>query len=246
MLYRMLFLSPIALYIALRIERRTLVTLLIFGATIVTPFYLSYFYAVNLVGASIASLMLYTAPAYVAIASVKLLGERPRRAVFLALGLALSGATLINIDGETHVNVLGITVAFIAAILYALYIIGTKRLLLKGIESKAVALVPYLGSIPILALYAYLIEHHILLDTLAQLAISLYISFIPTGLAYVLYSYGLQSVEASRASILSTVEPVSATILAWLLLGEPITLTKALGGSLILLSAIIVARIQRG
>ncbi len=246
MLYRMLFISPIALYIALRTERRTLVSLLIFGATIVTPFYLSYFYAVNLVGASIAALMLYTAPAYVAVASIKLLGEKPRQSVFLALGLALSGATLINIGGEAHVDALGIAVALAAAILYASYIIGAKKLLLRGIESKAVALVPYLSSVPILALYAYLIEHHILLNTLSQLVVSLYIAFIPTGLAYMLYSYGLQNVEASRASILSTVEPVSATILAWLLLGEPITLTKVLGGSLILLSAIIVARVQRG
>ncbi len=246
MLYRVLFISPIALYIALRTERRSLVPLLVFGAAIVTPFYLSYFYAVKLVGASIAALMLYTAPAYVAVASTKLLGEKPHRATFLALCLALTGAGLINMGSGMRINVLGIAVAFMTAILYASYIIGAKKLLLIGIESKAVALVPYLSSVPILALYAFLIEHHVLLDTLTQLAVSLYISFVPTGLAYALYSYGLQTVEASRASILSTVEPVSATVLAWLLLGEPITPAKALGGSLILLSAMIVARVQRG
>jgi len=242
MLYRMLFLLPAILYLLPKAKRDNIIPLLVFGALIVTPFYLIYFYAVKFVGASTAALILYTAPAYVAVMSAALLSESITSRTIIALILALSGAALVNITETIRGNFLGISTAFIAAILYATYTVGARMLIKRGIESSHVALVPYLSSIPILAIYATLVEDHVALENFRQLSMALYLALIPTGLAYVLYNYGLRTVEASRASILSTIEPVSATILAWIILGEPLYATKIIGASLIIFSAIIVSK----
>lgn len=242
MLYRMLFLLPAILYLLPKVKRDNIIPLLVFGAFIVTPFYLIYFYAVKFVGASTAALILYTAPAYVAVMSVALLEERITLTTIIALVLALGGAALVNITETIRENLLGISTAFIAAILYATYTVGARILIRKGIESSHVALVPYLSSIPILGIYAAVIENHVAIENFGQLTAALYLALIPTGLAYVLYNYGLRTVEASRASILSTIEPVSATILAWIVLGEQLYATKVMGAGLIIISAIVVSK----
>ena len=242
MFYRMLFLLPAILYILPKVKKEHVAPLLVFGAIVVTPFYLIYFYAVKFVGASTAALILYTAPAYVAVMSAFFLGEPITSKTIIALLLALSGAALVNITSNVRGDLLGILTAFISALLYAMYTVIAKTFVKRGIESAHVALLPYLSSIPILGLYALLIEGHIMLENFGQLSIALYLAMIPTGLAYILYNYGLRTVEASQASILSTIEPVSATLLAWILLGEALYATKIIGATLIILSAIIVSR----
>ena len=244
MLYRMLFIFPAIIYVLLRAKREHIKYLLLFGAIIVTPFYLIYFYAVKFVGASTAALILYTAPAYVAVMSAVFLKEKLNKIIVFSLIMALCGAALVNLGEIVNLDLLGIFTAFSAALLYAMYIITAKALISKGMASESVALVPYLSSIPILLAYALIVERHVLLDNLKQALLALYLSLIPTGLAYVLYNIGLRSVQASRASILSTIEPVSATILAWIFLGESITILKALGAALIVTSAIIVTKAQ--
>src|SRR5690625_7360159 len=39
------------------------------------------------------------------------------------------------------------------------------------------------------------------------------LGILPTAFAYIIYTYGLNKTEASKASILSTIEPVVATII---------------------------------
>ena len=245
MFYRMLFVLPFIVYALVRTPKRYIGLLLFFGAIIVTPFYLIYFYAVRYVGASTAALILYTAPAYVAVISVAFLGERLNWVILLALFMALLGAIFVNMGAGMKISAIGVLTAFLAALLYALYIVGAKKLVSMKIPSESVALVPYSISIPILFLYSLIIEKHVLLDNIHQLIAALYLSLFPTGLAYVLYNIGLRTVQASTASILSTVEPVSATVLAWILLGETITVFKLAGAALIVSSAIIIIKFVR-
>nr|WP_294867340.1 DMT family transporter [uncultured Pseudogulbenkiania sp.] len=60
--------------------------------------------------------------------------------------------------------------------------------------------------------------------------------------ALALFLNGLEKIGATRASLVSTVEPVVTLLLAWGLLGEPIGLSQALGGLLILGAVLLVSR----
>jgi drug/metabolite transporter (DMT)-like permease len=53
---------------------------------------------------------------------------------------------------------------------------------------------------------------------------------------------GLARVGATRAAIISTLEPATTVILAALLLGEDLGPVRLVGGGLILVAAVVVAR----
>ena len=63
-------------------------------------------------------------------------------------------------------------------------------------------------------------------------------------LAYIFYTKGLEGMPSSRASILASVEPVTATLLGTLLFHEPLSWTGIAGIALVL-SAIAVLSIHR-
>ena len=66
------------------------------------------------------------------------------------------------------------------------------------------------------------------------------LSFCCTLLPYVLYTFGLNHVEPSKASIMALVEPVVATLWSILYFREGYTLTGLLGIVLVFVSIIIL------
>src|SRR5690606_20083250 len=65
---------------------------------------------------------------------------------------------------------------------------------------------------------------------------------VGTGLAFIPYFRLIQRIGATRTSVVAYLIPLFATLLAWLLLGEPVTLTMLLAGALILGSVAISQR----
>ncbi len=58
------------------------------------------------------------------------------------------------------------------------------------------------------------------------------------------YTLGLRTVEASKAEILATIEPLVATLVGILVFSEPLTLRSGSGIVLILLAVILLNRKQ--
>ncbi|MBU4139065.1 MAG: DMT family transporter, partial [Euryarchaeota archaeon] len=65
---------------------------------------------------------------------------------------------------------------------------------------------------------------------------------IPTAIGGILYFNGLRLVKAQSASIISLLEPLSAVVLAFIILSEPVAFTTVIGGGFILLGAGILSR----
>ncbi|RSN78683.1 EamA family transporter, partial [Candidatus Methanodesulfokora washburnensis] len=70
----------------------------------------------------------------------------------------------------------------------------------------------------------------------------IYLGAFTALLPYVLYSKGLKTIEASRASIISTLEPLFATLLGFLILGQMISMKGIVGGIIIVLAAVLSMR----
>jgi DME family drug/metabolite transporter len=64
----------------------------------------------------------------------------------------------------------------------------------------------------------------------------------PTALAYTLYFRGLQSAPASTAALLSVLEPLTATALSVLLLGDRMSAPGIVGAALLAAAVLITAR----
>lgn len=78
----------------------------------------------------------------------------------------------------------------------------------------------------------------------AQWLVLLFLGAAPTYVAYLLYSFGLARVEATRAAAVATLEPVAAAVPAYLVWGEAL---RGLGyaGAVLVLAGVLVVAIER-
>ncbi len=199
---------------------------------------LTYFVSVLNASVSVAVLLLYTAPVYVTVLSPLLLKENPTRKEIMALALSIVGIVIIVDPAKLDFSYsVGIAAGILSGISYAFEILTSKYVgqsytgYTQAFWSFAIAVLILLpvGIVP-LGIVSGNIVYLILL------------AIFPTILAVSLYFNGLKKVKASSASILGLIEPVSAVILAVLILGERITIPVLLGGALILAGAAIVMR----
>ena len=80
--------------------------------------------------------------------------------------------------------------------------------------------------------------------TWAQWGWMSYIAVIGTFLPFGLYFVGINYVRSTRASITATLEPISAGLIAFIVLGETMELLQILGGILVI-SAIVLLQMQQ-
>ncbi|MEM1547120.1 MAG: EamA family transporter [Candidatus Methanomethylicia archaeon] len=241
-LYRTLLIIPLAIYIARGITSfKAMIKLFILGIFIIPFFYLTYFYAVKIIEASTASLLLYIAPILVNIISRIVFNEKLTKPKIYALLLAITGVIVLNY-GDINFNPIGLILGLASAFNYAIFIIISKYMLSKGITPEQIAIVPPAFSSVTVFIVSLIGGVNLLNITPSILIISIYLSYVATGFAYYLFNNGLKHVEASRASIGILVEPVSAVILSSIILYEPLTIQKILGGGIILTAVYITSK----
>jgi len=227
----------------LSIRREDLFLFLGIGIIGIAGFYIIYIYAITQIGMGIASVLLYSAPVWVAIFGILFQGDRLNSKKVLALVLSISGSVLIagiyNMD-EFRMSVWGLLTGLGAGIGYAAYILLNKQLTIKGYSTWTVnAYGLGIGSL-VLLLFQDMSQMSITITTPSLSIWLLLLGVIPTlggGLAF--YS-GLQKIPAVNASIVATFEPLVATALGWLVFSEGLRLPQILGGILILISVVLI------
>ncbi len=215
---------------AYRVRVQDLPALLLFGLVGVALFYGAYQLAVAYGGAALASVLLYTAPAWVALLSALVLRETLGAREVGAVLLTLLGVGLMGLSGGTAVQVGGLALLFglLSGFTYALYYIfgkiylpryATPTLFLYALPVGALVLWPWAQPRwPGLAAWPGL----------------LFLGVFSTYGAYLAYYAGLKRLPATRASIVATLEPVVANLFAFLLFGEVLTPLGYLGAVLVL------------
>jgi len=198
-----------------------------------------YFTALLYIPVSVVALVLYTYPAFVAAGSSVLGWERISVPVAFSLLLALVGLALVA-NPIFNVVVVGLLMALGAAITYTAYILVSTRVL-KGLSSE-VASFYVMGSAALSFGISGLLtrELHVMWNFEAWVWVIL-ISIISTALAATTFFQGLKLIGPSRASILSTIEPITSVVAAFIFFNELLSITQWLGGLLILLAAIFAA-----
>lgn len=200
---------------------------------------LTYFISILNASVSVAVLLLYTAPVYVTVLSPRLLKENLTKKGIIALVLSAAGIVLIVDPGKLEFSgySFGVLAGILSGIAYAFQIM-TSKYLSQRYSGYTQAFWGFVIATLILfpASFVPLDVVFINMNYLILLAI------FPTILAVSLYFNGLKKVKASSASILGLIEPVSAVILAFLILHEQISTLEIIGGVLILAGAALVAK----
>ncbi|HEY0971604.1 MAG TPA: EamA family transporter [Gemmatimonadales bacterium] len=227
-----------------RIARGDLPAVVAFGAVGVSVFYGSYMLAVERGGAALAAVLLYTAPAWVALLARIFLGERLGVRKLVALAATLAGVVLVATagGGEVRAGATGIALGLVAGWSYALYYLFGRRYFARYEAAGVLALALPVGALGLLPFVDFVPKGGAAWGALVFLAV------VPTYGAYLLYGAGLRRVEATRAATVATIEPVVAAVAAYAVFGERLSpmgyvgAAVVLGGVLLVVSERAVAR----
>lgn len=211
----------------------------------------SFFTALTLAPAGLVALLLYLHPALVAVLAAIFLHERLNAAKLGALALALLGMALTvapaldaPVDaGKSAGAMAGIGFAVAAATFYSVYIIAGAWLGRRA---------PPLGMSTVVIASAAAVFVAVALargpqwpQTAGGWVAIVAIALVSTVAAITLYFAGLQRIGPTRASTLSTVEPLVTVTLAAVVLGETIAPVQLAGGALILAAVVLLARARK-
>lgn len=175
-----------------------------------------------------AILLQYTAPVYVALLSAWFLGERTRRADWIALGLTFSGMILFFADGLELRHTLGNIVAIISGVFFAAMTLllrkqkdgsPTESIILGNLIAAAVGL-PFILRAPLLPADGWL--------ALFVLGV------VQLGVSYLLYARAVKHLSALEMVLIPVLEPILNPLWTWLAYGEKPGRWAFLGGAVVL------------
>lgn len=216
----------------LRLAPRDRGPMLAFALICVAGFYGVYQLAIQAGGAALASVLMYTAPAFVALLAWMALGERMTWAKLAAVAATLAGVAavsgLLTPGAAMAAGPAALFFGLLSGLTYSLYYIFGKRFL-----SRYRTPVIFMHALPVGGLALWPLFEFAPKTPLAWLGI-LVCGLVATYAAYSFYYAGLRHLEATRAAVAATLEPVVAAMLAFAWWGESFSGPAWLGSALIL------------
>ena len=228
------------------IKLRDLPLFLALGICSLSFFTICYFKSIEMMPLSTAAILLYTSPIWVMLMSALFFKEALTLRKLLALCMAFGGCVLVSGLSGGELSLAALLCGLGSGLGYALYsILGTVAL--RRYEPLTVTFYGFLfGSLGCLAvsgpakLFAAVLA--------APVSVMLWLiplsALVSAVIPYLAYTQGLKSVEAGKASIIATVEPVVATLVGIILYREGLSLSAAVGIVLVL-GAIVVLNTKK-
>ncbi len=206
------------------------------GAYIVQT--LIYFTALGQTSASVASLLLYLAPAFVVLYEW-LLGTRPSAAQLIGLALASLGlVVIVGLPSPSDGTLLGFGLAALSGACYGGFLVASGRLFPRA-GSLSLTAHASLGSASGLVALGLVTQSLNVPQNLEAWGVVLGAVVFSTVLAIPLMFRATQVLGATTASLLLTLEPLFVVVLALVFLGEQLSVSKVVGGALILAGALL-------
>jgi drug/metabolite transporter (DMT)-like permease len=205
---------------------------------------LCFFTALQRISAPLASIVLFTYPAVVSCLMAIFGGEKLDKVKVIALGITFFGLALVMGSSVSSADPLGLALALCASVLYSAYVmIGNWALKTAPLTSATmwISLAAFSG-IGLAGLATGQMTFQMgLTGWLAVAGMALF----STVVSILAFLRGVVLVGASRASIISTLEPPITVLLSAVFLAELLSPIQLAGGALVLASAILVNRPQK-
>ena len=231
----------------LRVGRRELLFLVAFGVVGVAMVQWLYFVAIHNLPVGVALLIEFTAPLFVALFARFVYREHIRRRIWVAVILCIAGlAIVVEVWAGIAFSTVGVTAAVGGAFGLTAYLLMAER---ERRQRDPVSLSFY-GFLFAAALWAVVqpvweFPWDVLAETVSlqgnfsehSAPMWLLVGFvvvIGTMVTFSLLTGALRHISATRASIVATLEPVMATVVAWLWLEETFGPTQLIGGAVVL------------
>jgi drug/metabolite transporter (DMT)-like permease len=242
----------------LRVGRRELPWLAVFGVLGLALVQFFYFVGIERIEIGVALVLQYLAPVWVALWARFVVKEPVRRRLWYGLALALAGLTLIvELWSGFSLNGGGVAACIVASLAYACYILLAERSLAQGRDvlsllawGFAFATLFWTFAQPWWSFPTEIVEGSVSLlgriesTALPVWALVLYVVVLGTFVPFILMVGALRHIPATRATVIAMIEPVIASIAAWAWLDESLGPAQIAGG-LLVLAGIALAQTSR-
>ncbi len=205
----------------------------------------AYYAAMVMTSEETAVVLMYTSPIYVLIFSVLFFGERLTKLKLVGIGGMLLGCCFVSgIFGGFSGSLGGILMGLLAGVSYGAYNIFTKIALRRGCKPMSTTLYGFAGmailavctSDPV-GIFPNMMKNPALL-----IPLSVGLGVVTYVVPYFLYTLSLRDLPAGTASALGIVEPMAATLFAFLLLDAEASVLSVIGIVLILGCVLLLSR----
>ncbi|HPC95501.1 MAG TPA: DMT family transporter [Sedimentisphaerales bacterium] len=223
-----------------RLDRGQVVIVFLLGATGVFAYNAMFFKALSLIEAGRASVVVATSPAFIALGSAVFFKERLGWVRSLGVMLSVCGAAVVVSRGNLRQVLaggvgLGEALALGCVLSWAAYSLIGKTVMRTLSPLVAVSYSVVIGT---LALFVAACSEELGRDVMRATALDwlaiVYMAVFATVVGFVWFYEGVREIGPTRASLCINFVPVFAVVLAFLLLGEPLTISLALGTALVL------------
>ncbi len=220
----------------LRVPRMRL--LLLANSCILAVHWVLLFKAYDRLPVSDAIFIVYLAPVLVAVLAPVFLKEKLERVTILALVISIGGMALLSFGGGSarRLDTLGLIYALIASLLFAFLILTLKKLR-EGLPTLTISLYGIVIGTLVLLPFAAAGGYHITGKGWISIAV---LGVLLVAFTSIIYVHAARGVKAQHIGILAYLEPVSATLLAAIFLGERPGWNGLVGGLLIIAAGILV------
>jgi len=196
----------------------------------------------------------YLYPAITLIMGRILLKEPLTALRLIAVPLSIAGAVVVSLPIFPYVIAVplaGIFLALSNAIFAAVYVVLGRKW--GGYEGYRPSVTTFWGfffamlwMVPIILTISLFVTDPRIVGIQLNLPLPTWLlllgfALIATTIPYLLTNVGVKKVDASAASIILLLDPISAVIFGFLFLGQPVAFWQAFGAALIFLATIIIA-----
>ncbi|MCB0934160.1 MAG: EamA family transporter [Mycobacterium sp.] len=221
-------------------------TVVIYGLAPVAGAQLCYYNAVAHLSIGVALLLEYTAPILVVAWIWATTKQAPRALTLAGVGLAVIGVALVlDVTNGARVDAVGVAWGLGAAICAVFYFMMSDEVTADGSGLNSITLaaggllvaapsVGLLGLSGIMPLEFTSNDAVVAGVTVPWTVPVLLLGIVATAVAYTLGISGVARLRPSFASLMGLGEVLCAVLSAWLLLGEKISTTQAIGGAVVL------------
>lgn len=194
---------------------------------------------------SVASsvVLVSTAPVFVAIGSFIFLKEKISKLLFWGVMLTVVGATILSTQefAAGTDTLFGNGLALAGALGGAGYFLVGRDLRAR-IDTLAYVTVVYSTSALLLILLTLLFREPLFNYDFRVYLLFFLIAFVPQVIGHTSFNWSLKHVKAATVAVVTLGEPIGATVLALLFLGEKVTAIQLIGGILILIGVAFALR----
>ena len=216
--------------------------LFLLGAIGYAPQASFFFFGVDRIDISLATVIFYSYPVFVVIASWLVFRHQPSRATMVCLAVAVAGTALTA--GQVQAGSwIGVALMLAAAVWYSGYILVSSKIVQHSGAFISLSYV-MVGAATAHTLIFFFTRPSLPTDNIGWIAIGA-ASIVSTILAMGFFFAGVSRIGPGESAVLSTIEPVVSIAIGVSLLNEELTAPRFIGALLVLVGVAVLAQLSR-